>query len=83
MAPKTDDPKQQLEKAKAEILEQAKAAGAIQAREIALKIPDVPENAEVLDALYSELAELGVDIAVAEEPVVPELTDEWLIEDDE
>lgn len=83
MAPKTDDPKQLLEKAKAEIIEQAKAAGAIQAREIALKIPDVPENAEVLDALYSELAELGLDIAVAEEPVVPELTDEWLIDDDE
>lgn len=83
VAPKTDDPKQILEKAKAEILEQAKTAGAIQAREIALKIPDVPENAEVLDALYSELAELGVDIAVAEEPVIPELTDDWLIEDDE
>lgn len=83
MAPKTDDHKQLLERAKAEIIEQAKAAGAIQAREIALKIPDVPENAEMLDALYSELAELGVDIAVAEEPVVPELTDEWLIDDDE
>ena len=87
MAPKTDDPKQLLEKAKAEILEQAKTAGAIQAREIALKIPDVPENAEILDALYSELSEMGIDIAVAEEAeaeaVVPELTDEWLIEDDE
>ena len=87
MAPKTEDPKQLLEKAKAEILEQAKTAGAIQAKEIALKIPDVPENAEILDALYSELAEMGVDIAVAEEveadAVVAALTDEWLIEDDE
>jgi len=85
VAPKTEDPKQLLEKAKAEILEQAKTAGTIQAKEIALKIPDVPENAEILDALYSELAEIGIDIAVAEEAeaVVPELTDEWLIEDDE
>jgi len=87
VAPKTEDPKQLLEKAKAEILEQAKTAGAIQAKEIALKIPDVPENAEILDALYSELAEMGVDIAVAEEveadAVVAALTDEWLIEDDE
>lgn len=83
MAPKTEDPKKILEQAKAEIIEQAKTAGAIQAREIALKIPDVPENAEVLDALYTELAELGIDIAVAEEPVAPELTDEWLIDEDE
>lgn len=83
MAPKTDDPKQLLEQAKADIIEQAKTAGTIQAREIALKIPDVPENTEVLDALYSELTELGIDIAVAEEPATPGLTDEWLIDEDE
>ncbi len=83
MAPKTEDPKKILEQAKAELLEQAKTAGTIQAREITLKIADVPENAEVLDTLYSELAELGIDIAVVEEPVTPELTDEWLIDEEE
>lgn len=72
-----------LQQAKAELLEQAKAAGNIQARDIAAKIPDVPENAELLDALYTELTEAGIEVAVAEEPNIAELSDEWLIDEDE
>ena len=86
MAPKSDTNEPMLtpmEQAKAELLEQAKAAGNIQARDIAVKIPDVPENAEVLDALYTELAEAGIDVGVVDEPNVAELSDEWLIDDDE
>jgi len=86
MAPKSDTNEPMLtpmEQAKAELLEQAKAAGNIQARDIAVKIPDVPENAEILDALYTELAEAGIDVGVVDEPNVAELSDEWLIDDDE
>lgn len=86
MTPKSNDdtPKMTpMEQAKAELVEQAKAAGSIQARDIAVKIPDVPENAEVLDALYTELAEAGIDVGVAEEPNIAELSDEWLIDDEE
>ena len=84
MAPKSENPQAALEQAKNDIIEQAKAAGVIQAREIAQKIPDTPENAAILDTLYTELAELGIDVGVAEEEPVPaDLSDEWLIDDDE
>lgn len=83
MAPKTEDAKSVLEKAKADIIEKAREAGAISAKDISTSIPDAPENAEVLDALYAELAEMGIDIAVAEEPVMADMSDEWLIDDDE
>lgn len=86
MAPKSDTNEPTLtplELAKAELFEQGKAAGSIQARDIAAKIPDVPENAEILDALYTELAEAGVDVGVIDEPNVAELSDEWLIDDEE
>jgi RNA polymerase primary sigma factor len=72
-----------LQQAKAALLEQAKAAGKIDAKDISAKIPDVPENVEILDALYTELTEAGVEVTVAEEPVAAELSDDWLLEDEE
>jgi len=86
MAPKSDTNEPILtpiEQAKAELFEQGKTAGNILARDIAAKIPDVPENAELLDALYTELAEAGIEVGVVDEPNVAELSDEWLIDDDE
>jgi RNA polymerase primary sigma factor len=75
--------KDQLNALKAELLEQGKKAGNIEAKDISAKIPDAPENVEVLDALYTELAEAGVEIKVAEEPAPTDLSDEWLIDDEE
>ena len=72
-----------LQQLKAELLEQAKKAGGIDAKDIAAKIADAPENVEVLDALYTELAELGIEIKVAEEPAPTDLSDEWLIDEEE
>jgi len=72
-----------LQQLKAELLEQAKKAGSIDAKDIAAKIADAPENVEVLDALYTELAELGIEIKVAEEPAPTDLSDEWLIDEEE
>ncbi len=77
--------KEALLQAKAELLEQAKKAGTIEARDISARIPDRPENVEILDALYAELAEAGVTIAAGSDdgPAPSDLSDEWLIEDDE
>lgn len=83
MAPKSDTPKDKLELAKAELLEQAKKAGSIDAKDINAKIPDIPENVEILDGLYTELTEAGVEVKAPEEPAATDLSDEWLIEDEE
>ena len=83
MAPKSDDIKKTIDQARADLIEQAKVARTIQSREIFMKIPDVPENAEALDQLYTELAEIGIEIAVAEEPIVADVSDEWVLDDDE
>jgi RNA polymerase primary sigma factor len=86
MAAKKPDPEKQkeaLQTAKAELLEQGKKAGNINARDISARIPDAPENVELLDTLYTELSEAGVEITTPEEPVASDLSDEWLIDDEE
>jgi RNA polymerase primary sigma factor len=71
-----------LELIKEKLVEKAKTEGRIDQREILNAIPDKPENVEVLDSLYTELADLNVDI-VATEPTVEEFTDEWPVEEAE
>ncbi len=83
MAPKSDEQQDALVLAKAELLEQAKKKGGIDAKDITAKIPDVPENVELLDSLYTELTELGIEVTVPEEPAATDLSDEWLIEEEE
>ena len=80
---KTDKQKDALQQAKAELLEQGKKQGNIDARDIAAKIPDAPENVEILDELYTELSAASVEITTPEEPVAADLSDEWLIEEEE
>jgi len=75
--------KEALQQAKLELLEKAKKDGKIDAKDISAKIPDLPENVEVLDALYTELTEAGVEVTTAEEPVAADLSDEWLLEEEE
>lgn len=86
MTPKQSDPdkhQKELLQAKAELLEQGKKAGKIDARDISARIPDTPGNVELLDALYTELSEAGVTVTTPEEPAPTDLSDEWLIEEDE
>lgn len=82
MAPKQDDTSK-LQQAKASLLEKAKAAGSIDAKDISAAIPDVPDNVELLDSLYTELTEAGVDVITPEEPAPSDLSDEWLIDEEE
>lgn len=82
-----DDAKQTLLDAKKQLVEQAKKDGKIDQEAIFAVIPDAPANAEVLDSLYSELAEINVPVSTAAEadPAAPAtaFTDEWAGEDEE
>lgn len=67
---------------KTQLLETAKKNNAITQREIFDVIADAPENAEVLDALYTELADAGITItADATEPDPANFTDDWAEEE--
>ncbi len=69
--------------AKSDLLESAKAAGKIDFKDITAKIADTPENAVVLDGLYSELADLSIDILDDKGQPKIEFSDEWVAEDEE
>src|SRR5688572_991604 len=73
-----------IEQAKQQLLEKAKAEQKIDQREIFAAIPDTPENAEVLDGFYTELADAGIELTVDAEPDVPVLNDDaWVAEEEE
>ncbi len=79
---KADDIKKEkidYQAVKAQLLEQAKKDGHIDQKDIFAVIPETPENTEVLDALYTELADASIDIT-STEPNVEEFSDEWLEE---
>lgn len=79
-APKDDAAN--LEAIKQELFEQAKKDGHIEQRDIIAKIPVTVENAEVLDALYTELADANLEIT-ATEPNENGFTDEWALDESE
>ena len=63
--------------AKADLLAKAKKDGQIAQRDIFDVIPDVPANAEILDELYTELADASVGITATTEPDPANFTDDW------
>jgi RNA polymerase primary sigma factor len=85
-SPKADAPID-LEQVKKDLVAQAKKAGQIDQRDISTALPDTPENADILDKLYTELADMNVQVTTTaaplgtDEPV--ELSDEWTTEDGE
>ena len=72
-----------LQKAKQDLFDKAKKDGHIDQRDIFQAIPDTPENVDVLDGLYTELADAGLGIVSATEPNTDEFTDEWVPEEEE
>jgi RNA polymerase primary sigma factor len=78
MAKPADD----LEAKKAQLLAQAKKDGHISQRDISAAIPDKPEHADILDQLFTELADANVEVTVTE-PDASNFTDEWVMEDEE
>ncbi len=72
-----------FDEAKEKLLKQAKKDKKIDQRDIFALIPDLPANIDVLDALYSELAELNVPIVAATEPNDAAFTKEWAEDEEE
>jgi RNA polymerase primary sigma factor len=89
MAKEPKEPKKEavdptFEVARKELVERAKKESKLDQRDIFAVIPDVPENAEILDQLYTELAEANIEVTLAAaEPNVEEFSDEWAAEEGE
>ena len=69
--------------AKIELLKKAKKDHKIDQRDIFAAIPDLPSNVDSLDDLYTELADLNIEIISATDAKDEAFTDEWTAEDDE
>ncbi|MDB5186215.1 MAG: polymerase sigma factor SigA, partial [Candidatus Saccharibacteria bacterium] len=72
-----------LEVARKELIAKAKKDGKIEQREIFSRIHDTPENVDLLDRLYTELADANIEVTADSEPATPELSDEWVGEEGE
>ncbi len=64
------------------LVEKAKKDGHIDQKEIFAVIPETAENAEALDALYTELADSNIEIT-APGPDASKFTDDWAEEEEE
>jgi RNA polymerase primary sigma factor len=64
------------------LIKNAKKDGTVAARDIFKLIPETPENAEALDALYTELAELNVEITTLE-PDPTKFSDDLFADEEE
>jgi RNA polymerase primary sigma factor len=65
-----------LDQIRQKLLDKAKKDKQINQRDILSLIPEIPENAETLDSLYTELADLNIEITTTE-PDSTTFTDEW------
>lgn len=77
-----DEPKD-LQAARQQLLEKAKKDGKLEQRDVFALIPDLPENLDVLDSLYADLVEAGVELVLPEEPAPADFSDEWVDEEEE
>jgi RNA polymerase primary sigma factor len=73
---------EELEVIRVQLVEQAKKDGHIGQKEIIAAIPETPDNAEILDKLYTELADANIEVTIAE-PDAEHFSDEWVLEDEE
>jgi RNA polymerase primary sigma factor len=72
-----------LQEAKQQLLEKAKKDGKIDQRDIFAAIADTSDNIDLLDSLYSDLAEANLEIVSATEPTAADFTDEWAEEEED
>jgi len=72
-----------LQKAKEKLLEKAKKDGHLDQNDIFAVIPDTPDNVDILDQLYTELADADIAVITPNEPGTADFTDEWAGEDEE
>ncbi len=75
-----------LEQIKKDLFKKAKKDGHLDQRDITAAITDTPENADILDKLYTELADANIQITTTAAPAIDEpveMSDEWTAEDGE
>jgi RNA polymerase primary sigma factor len=77
----TDDNK--LQAAKDELLAKAKKDGKISQRDIFDAIAETPDNADLLDELYTELADSNIKVVESLGEVAAGTDDEWVPDDEE
>jgi RNA polymerase primary sigma factor len=73
---------------KKELVAKAKKAGHIDQRDITTAIADTPDNADILDKLYTELADANIQVTttaapIADDEITSDMSDEWALEDGE
>jgi RNA polymerase primary sigma factor len=71
------------EELKKELVVQAKKDKRIAQQDILQVIPDTPENAEILDKLYTELADANIEVTATSQPTAAELNEDWSSDDEE
>lgn len=71
------------EEQKKELIKKALKAKEINQKDISDVFPDIPANADILDGLYTELADNGIKIITAVDGKATELSDEWVADDEE
>ncbi|MCA9324201.1 RNA polymerase sigma factor RpoD [Candidatus Saccharibacteria bacterium] len=71
-----------LEEVAKNLFDKASNDGKIDQKDIVKEIPEKPENLEILDKLYNDLAEAGVEVTGAAEPNPELFSDEWAEEED-
>ena len=67
---------------KQELFDKAKKEGTISQRDIFDEIPETAENTEILDALYTELADASIIITATTEPDPANFTSDWAEEEE-
>lgn len=72
-----------LQKARQDLLAKAKKDGRIDQHEIFKQIPDTPENIDILDVLYTELADADIAITTPNEPAAADFSGDWQAEETE
>ncbi len=65
------------------LLESSVKAGTVDYKDIVSVIPEKPENLDVLDKLYNDLAEAGVEVTGMVEPTPEAFIDEWKEDEEE
>ena len=63
-----------------QLVERGKKDSKLDQREVYALIPDTPANVDVLDNLYSELAENDIELVTANEPTIDPLSSGWVAE---
>lgn len=80
-AAKQPDPKSGNEQEIKKLIKQAKKDGFVNQKTIFELLPEIPENADALDALYTELADNNIEITTST-PGVKSTDDTWTEEED-